>query len=442
MLVLPAEPCLWSDVISRWESITINRLNSQTWSDNTVKLAFMENLLGESEKLMWQQWRTAYPSAYSALETITYDPQNITSQVRQLIIMEDPYRGSTDEHDRAYKDLDRITCEETKNLWSFLEDFWQKSRKYKGKPYNSHVKPFKRKYKDDRERVKKCKCFIYGKEGHFAKDCKSKQGNIARSAIYQELDLDDKWDIISADFDDSSVYNISKREGDVYQNISIMVQDTPFEEATFMKIKEINESDDEQSVEKDYDDHNSHHAFMFHPGLPTKIADMAQLSQMPIDNMCPLCKKLLGKTVNVKRKQPHKLEEEKDFSDNEVKLLKELLKEKKGQYGDEHLDTILATESDKFIKSSVENHIPIPSESEDECECDVPDWDDSQTKKIQQIVFDNSHADIESFSPSPIPIKDSGSHMEETDLPFTPDDPMPPSIEDDDYDSGRDIPIL
>nr|GEY62698.1 putative reverse transcriptase domain-containing protein [Tanacetum cinerariifolium] len=32
--------------------------------------------------------------------------------------------------------------------------------------------------------------------------------------------------------------------------------------------------------------------------------------------------------------------------------------------------------------------------------------------------------------------------MEEIDLYFTPDDPMPPGIEDDDYDSGRDIPIL
>nr|GFD61413.1 hypothetical protein [Tanacetum cinerariifolium] len=35
--------------------------------------------------------------------------------------------------------------------------------------------------------------------------------------------------------------------------------------------------------------------------------------------------------------------------------------------------------------------------------------------------------DIESFSPSPI--------MEEIDLTFTPDDPMPPSIEEDDDDS-------
>nr|GEX01677.1 reverse transcriptase domain-containing protein [Tanacetum cinerariifolium] len=37
---------------------------------------------------------------------------------------------------------------------------------------------------------------------------------------------------------------------------------------------------------------------------------------------------------------------------------------------------------------------------------------------------------------------DSDSHIEEIDLSFNPDDPIPPGIEDDDYDSRRDIPIL
>nr|GFA61990.1 hypothetical protein [Tanacetum cinerariifolium] len=70
-------------------------------------------------------------------------------------------------------------------------------------------------------------------------------------------------------------------------------------------------------------------------------------------------------------------------------------------------------------------------------------YDNSSPRLPEEIIFDNSNADIESFSPSPIPNKDSDSHMEEIDLPFTPDDPMPPGIEeDDDYDSGRDIPIL
>nr|GFB18126.1 hypothetical protein [Tanacetum cinerariifolium] len=221
---------------------------------------------------------------------------------------------------------------------------------------------------------------------------------------------------------------------------------------------------------------------------------------------------------------------------------------------DEHLDTILATKSDEFIKSCVENLVPNPSESEGENGCDVlagfttfsnvlfdddyesdssndqslsdedvrekiysnplfdeeiipmdidshsfnvesdlirsipnhdssviislkidslfdefageltllksfppgideidfhPEkeirfakrllYDNSSPRPPKEIVFDNSHADIESFSPSPIPNKDIDSHMEEIDLSFTPDDLMPSGIEDDDYDSEREI---
>nr|GEZ52325.1 hypothetical protein [Tanacetum cinerariifolium] len=200
--------------------------------------------------------------------------------------------------------------------------------------------------------------------------------------------------------------------------------------------------------------------------------------------------------------------------------------------GDEHLNTILATESDEFIKSCVENLVLNPSESEGEDECDsfsnenfpkkiysnpffdeeinpmkidqhsfnaesdliesmpnhdssiiisskidslfdeftgeltllksIPPgidetnfhpeketrfakillYDNSSPRPPKEIVSDNSNADIESFSLSPIPNEDSDSHMKEIDLPFTPDDPMPSGIEDDDYDSRRDILIL
>nr|GFB58347.1 hypothetical protein [Tanacetum cinerariifolium] len=49
--------------------------------------------------------------------------------------------------------------------------------------------------------------------------------------------------------------------------------------------------------------------------------------------------------------------------------------------------------------------------------------------------------EIESFSPSHIPNEDSDSFMEEIDLFLAQDDPMPPSIEDDD-DSEWDILFL
>nr|GEZ02020.1 hypothetical protein [Tanacetum cinerariifolium] len=50
--------------------------------------------------------------------------------------------------------------------------------------------------------------------------------------------------------------------------------------------------------------------------------------------------------------------------------------------GDEHLNTISEKESDKFIKSSVENLVSNPSESEDERECDIDSFLDEFTGEL------------------------------------------------------------
>nr|GEZ74189.1 hypothetical protein [Tanacetum cinerariifolium] len=173
--------------------------------------------------------------------------------------------------------------------------------------------------------------------------------------------------------------------------------------------------------------------------------------------------------------------------------------------GDEHLDTISATESDEFIKSCVENLVPNPRRNHlykdrPASLCDESDliesmlnhdssiipsslkidslldefageltfpksippgidetdyyseedirlierllYDNSSPRPPEGFVSENSNTKIESFSPFPIPNEDSDSRMEEIDLSFTPDDPMPPSIENDDNDSERDILIL
>ncbi|GKD53796.1 hypothetical protein Tco_1287183 [Tanacetum coccineum] len=74
---------------------------------------------------------------------------------------------------------------------------------------------------------------------------------------------------------------------------------------------------------------------------------------------------------------------------------------------DEHLDTIPETESDEFIKSSVENLVQNLSESEDvsDGECDVPDCDDSQT--INFLTYSNPLFDDSTSS------DDESSHEEE-----------------------------
>ncbi|GKE30283.1 hypothetical protein Tco_1445667, partial [Tanacetum coccineum] len=56
-------------------------------------------------------------------------------------------------------------------------------------------------------------------------------------------------------------------------------------------------------------------------------------------------------------------------------------------------------------------------------------YDNSFPRPPEEVNSENSDAIIESFSPSPIPVEDSDSLMEEIDLFLTPDDSMPPGIE-------------
>nr|GFB77030.1 hypothetical protein [Tanacetum cinerariifolium] len=64
-------------------------------------------------------------------------------------------------------------------------------------------------------------------------------------------------------------------------------------------------------------------------------------------------------------------------------------------------------------------------------------YDNSSPRLPKEFVSANSYAESESFSPSPIPVKDSDSLMEEIDLFCTPDYPMLPGIVDKDYDSEK-----
>ncbi|GJT01496.1 hypothetical protein Tco_0822665 [Tanacetum coccineum] len=63
--------------------------------------------------------------------------------------------------------------------------------------------------------------------------------------------------------------------------------------------------------------------------------------------------------------------------------------------GDEHLDTIPATESDEVIKSSVENLVPIPSEFEgiSDDTCDVPNCDNNRVNIESELVKSLSNRD-------------------------------------------------
>ncbi|GJW21630.1 hypothetical protein Tco_0032252 [Tanacetum coccineum] len=69
-------------------------------------------------------------------------------------------------------------------------------------------------------------------------------------------------------------------------------------------------------------------------------------------------------------------------------------------------------------------------------------YENSSPRPLEEFNSENYDAIIKSFSPSHIPVEDSDSLMEDIDLFLTPNDSMPPGIENDDYDSEGDILFL
>ncbi|GJR89517.1 hypothetical protein Tco_0213528 [Tanacetum coccineum] len=69
-------------------------------------------------------------------------------------------------------------------------------------------------------------------------------------------------------------------------------------------------------------------------------------------------------------------------------------------------------------------------------------YDNSSPRPPKELNLEIADTILESLSPSPIPVADSDSHMEEIDLFLAFDDSMPPGTEDDDYDSEGDIIFL
>nr|GEY51409.1 hypothetical protein [Tanacetum cinerariifolium] len=101
--------------------------------------------------------------------------------------------------------------------------------------------------------------------------------------------------------------------------------------------------------------------------------------------------------------------------------------------GEEHLDTISATKSDEFIKSSVENLVPIPTESEGESECDVPAYEEFTT--FSNILFDAEYDfysnDEQSFSDEDLPKEIYSNPLFDEEIIYRKIDPHPFNVESD-----------
>nr|GEY24964.1 hypothetical protein [Tanacetum cinerariifolium] len=100
---------------------------------------------------------------------------------------------------------------------------------------------------------------------------------------------------------------------------------------------------------------------------------------------------------------------------------------------DKHLDTVLAMESDEFIKSNLENFVPNPSESEGENKCDVPACEVFTT--FSNILFDSDYdfcsSDDQSFSDEDFPKEIYSNPLFDEEIISIKIDPHPFNVESD-----------
>ncbi|KAG2724353.1 hypothetical protein I3760_01G013600 [Carya illinoinensis] len=129
MLVLPDDIEQYDEAISRWESITINYINGMNWDSNLDKVYAIENTLGEKEKLTWLGWRAAYENEYNGLMEMAGEARNITSAIRRMFTGKDAYQGDVGAQNRAYVDLERLTCKDMSHVFSYLNQYFSLAAK-------------------------------------------------------------------------------------------------------------------------------------------------------------------------------------------------------------------------------------------------------------------------------------------------------------------------
>nr|GEV24363.1 hypothetical protein [Tanacetum cinerariifolium] len=214
------------------------------------------------------------------------------------------------------------------------------------------------------------------------------------------------------------------------------------------------DDDDEHSIQ--YKEYLENSSIAIAPDLPTKEPDNSlsmrdeHLSTIPETKLDEFIKSTVENLVLIPSESEVTFDNEKSISPKidphcfnaESELIESLL----------NRDTLIefSPNIDSFLEefSSELAHINLIPLGIEEADFDLKE----EIRLVENLLYDNSSprppeelnaeiADtiVESFSPSPIPVEDSDSHMEEIDLFLVTDDLMPPCIENDDYDSEGDI---
>jgi hypothetical protein len=120
------DPIDWPNIISIWKGLIIQKyIQNQHNIGNKVEdmLTYLETFLGESVKVLWEQWVETYPNEYAQLKAAGSNPNNFANLISNIIIAEDPELGHTTLQNERLREIEKLTLTSWKGIKEFSQHY-------------------------------------------------------------------------------------------------------------------------------------------------------------------------------------------------------------------------------------------------------------------------------------------------------------------------------
>jgi hypothetical protein len=120
------DPIDWPNIISVWKGLVVQKyIQNQYNIGNKVEvmITYLETFLGESTKVLWEQWVESIPGLYEELKRAESNPNNFANIISSIIITEDPKLGYTSLQNERLREIEKLTWTNWKGIKEFSQHY-------------------------------------------------------------------------------------------------------------------------------------------------------------------------------------------------------------------------------------------------------------------------------------------------------------------------------
>ncbi|XP_044435788.1 uncharacterized protein [Triticum aestivum] len=114
------------NIISVWKGLIVQKyIQNQYNIGNKVEdmITYLETFLGESVKILWEQWVETYPDQYEELKRAGSNPNNFANVISNMVIAEDPELGHTTLQNERLREIEKLTLTSWKGIKEFSQHY-------------------------------------------------------------------------------------------------------------------------------------------------------------------------------------------------------------------------------------------------------------------------------------------------------------------------------